>query len=543
MDAGAGADDIAALAAECGLRVVADAAKRTRTVAARSFRRGSVLVAIHPLHAFPLRAGEDGAPDAVARGADSGGAARDAAGAGSGVGPETRCAHCFGALPQRRPRCSRCRQAEYCSMACLTRHWAARHHFECGRLDARAVDAAAAKIKPEFRPCLRMAAGIGAAVAGPAPAAGPRWLRVQRAAWDRLVSHRERHPGYVLRQYGEIARVIAAATGGGGLRGAEDDTITALCRSGCNNFAASEPHGVRTAGHLCSPLVSLLLNHSCLPNAAFAYSPASGRQVVRALADIAEGDEVTLSYADGLLPRAERRKLLDAVYFFHCSCAKCCGGGGARAQIDALMDRAPDSADQVPERLPTDYASPPAIEPWATRVLALLAAAVAGDGPAPCTGDSPLERSLLGAVADVLPRNLSFAAYRHWLECQDECLERIAAGQPAVHPWACVAALYVLAFYALAYPPFHPLVGRQCLEAAKLAWNSLQLAGPGQGSAHAAVASAARARDLTLCAQRILAATADPDAADAAPSPAQEQAALLIAELDRLAASSAEHCA
>ncbi|KAJ1720402.1 hypothetical protein LPJ61_006165, partial [Coemansia biformis] len=444
----AGADEIAVLAAECGLRVVADAAKRTRTIAARRFKRGDVLIAIHPLHAFPLRSGEDGAPETTARREDTGSAAAAASGA---VEPETRCAHCFCRLPPRHPRCSQCRRAEYCSMPCLARHWEARHHFECGLLDARAADAAAAKIKPEFRPCLRMAAGIGSALAGPASArqpersGAPRWLRIQRAAWDRLVSHREQHPGYVLRQYGELARVLAAhaaAIGCARFQGAEDDAVTTLCRSGCNNFAASEPHGASTSGHLCSPLVSLLLNHSCLPNAGFAYSTTSGRQVVRALADIAEGDEVTLSYTDGLLPRTERQKLLSAVYFFECTCAKC-AGDSARAQIDALMDRAPGAADQVPECLPTDYASPPTIEPWVASVVALLIAAVGGASAAgPCAGDSRFERDLLGAVGGALPRNVSFAAYRHWLECQDECLERIAAGQLEVHPWACVSALY-----------------------------------------------------------------------------------------------------
>ncbi|KAI7817890.1 hypothetical protein BX661DRAFT_125849, partial [Kickxella alabastrina] len=63
-------------------------------------------------------------------------------------------------------------------------------------------------------------------------------------------------------------------------------------------------------------------NHACLPNASFVYS-AGGRQVVRALRDIAEGDEVTLAYIDGLKPRSERRKTLEAVYFFTCHCERC----------------------------------------------------------------------------------------------------------------------------------------------------------------------------------------------------------------------------
>ncbi|KAJ2549726.1 hypothetical protein EV175_004338, partial [Coemansia sp. RSA 1933] len=72
------------------------------------------------------------------------------------------------------------------------------------------------------------------------------------------------------------------------------------------------------------------------------------------------------------------------------------------------------------------------------------------------------------------PCDVSFTAYTHWRECQDECLEKVTE-TPVLWPWACVASLYVLAFYALAYPPNHPMLATQCLEAAKIVWNSLQV--------------------------------------------------------------------
>ncbi|KAJ2156973.1 hypothetical protein GGF46_004819 [Coemansia sp. RSA 552] len=489
-----------AFVASCGLRVEDDVSKRRRAVARRAFRRGSVVISIPPLFGFPERPGEDSSTEAKAE--------------TRAVEPASRCAHCFGPLPPRRPRCSQCHQVLYCSTECLGRHWALRHHFEC-RYTTSTADRAAEKVKPQFRPYLRMAVGVAAALDN-VRKGDPSWMHVQRAAWSELLSHQEQYPPHVLRQYAEIATAIGSADPGG--------TVTLLCRAGCNNFAAYESGAPRMCGYLCSPLVSLLLNHSCLPNATFVYE--DGRQVVRALEDIPEGQEITLAYSDALRPRADRRTQLESVYFFDCKCAKC-SDASVRGRIDLLVDREVDSA-LVPRFLPTDYARLPEVVPWALYVVGLLLSRVQGS-----VALDAFESGLLGAIDGSEPQDVSFAAYRHWLECQDECLERIATGQTELYPWGYVSSLCVLAFYTLAYPPFYSLVGFQCLEVAKLAWNTLASADQAAGLA---VLDVGHIRGLVQAALSILEVSADPGRARPTENAAsaREQAALLLDQLDQL---------
>ncbi|KAJ2008374.1 hypothetical protein H4R26_000230 [Coemansia thaxteri] len=442
--------------AQRGLRLEPDAAKGQRTVATRMFRRGDVLLSIPPLAVVVLRHGEDGEDG------------------DSACGDDERCSLCLAPLPARHPRCGQCRATAYCSGECLAAHWAQRHHFECSRGAGRRVGEA--RVKAGFRPLLRMALGVERALLGGAP-----WVRVQAAAWARLVSHRSAHPRHVLRQYAELARVLGAAEGDKEPGAAEEETINMLCRFGCNNFAAD-------GAQLCSPVVSLLLNHSCAPNATYAYT-RDGLHVVWALDDIAPGAEVSLAYVDVLSPRSTRCGALAAVYFFDCACARC-AGAGPRARLDALLDR---PAAGLPRGLPTDFAQPPAVAPWVHSAVAALLDA------------SDCDERLLRAVAGLPPADVSFAAYTHWRECLDDCLAR---GPDTPWAWATVAALHVLAFYAMAYPRAHPLLGRHCLRAAQLAWNAATADAP-----HA-VADARLARDLALAARAILRAAPQPPAED-----------------------------
>ncbi|KAJ1832091.1 hypothetical protein LPJ63_003797 [Coemansia sp. RSA 2711] len=504
--------------AQSGLCLATDPTKGRRAVATRSFRRGDPLLAVRPLVALPLRDHEspdeqDPKPQADPESKPQ---------AEPELPDDSRCLHCFRQLPRRRARCSQCHAALYCSAACLNAHWRARHYAECQRTSARAIAAAARRLKPAFRAHLRMAAALGAALHP--RARQPPALRVQLEAWRRLVDHHAEHPAHVLRQYEEIARLtLQHSEHIGPLAYTQsDDVVRALCRAGCNNFAALEPHAPRTSGVLCSPLVSLLLNHSCAPNAAFVF--ADGLQTVRALADIAPGDEVCLAYVDPLTPRRKRREHLAAVYFFDCACAKCAGPDSCAAQIDALMDREPGS--QMPALLPTDYALPPQIEPWALRAVRLLIDHTLTDSREPGPADA-----LLDSVLPVSARDFSFTAYTHWLECQDECLERMRDG-PAdarVSVWACVAASYVLAFYVASYPPYYALVGFQCLELAKLVSNTLlrhedELG----GCAGALEITAARVRELARCALSVLGVSAVPAAEPLDGLSIEAQVALLL---------------
>ncbi|KAJ2489124.1 hypothetical protein IWW37_004261 [Coemansia sp. RSA 2050] len=458
-------DEIGAFIAKRGLRLETDAAKGQRTVAQREFQRGELILSIPPLFGFPKQRGEGEEGSANIECTDD------------------RCCMCFCVLPLRHPRCSQCGVSQYCSPECLSAHWAQRHHFECLRLKAATENADYGRVKPGFRPWMRMVVGVNCAVDACAETGSrvPRWLRVQALAWARLVSHRDRHPCHILRQYEEISKVLGSPTG----------AVDALCRFGCNNFVATAEDDPSCAaiGHLCCPLVSLLLNHSCWPNAAYSFT-RKGELVVSALEDISPGDEISLAYTDALQPRGRRRKELAAVYFFDCECTRC-SGSTPHARIDELMDR--DAKELLPSGLPTDFAMPAAVDSWVRTVVRELLA-----------GDTRADALMLEVVEGQLPRDVSFAAYSHWCECQDECIDRVSADGSAqwLWPWAAAAALHVLAFYALVYPPAHPLIGHQCLKTAQLAWNALQSA------SKQSVADRALVKALATCAQNTLQAPA-----------------------------------
>ncbi|CAE8655719.1 unnamed protein product [Polarella glacialis] len=75
----------------------------------------------------------------------------------------------------------------------------------------------------------------------------------------------------------------------------------------------------------CLFLAPCLANHSCRPNAIWYFTDFSIS--FRAIADLAAGDEVTISYLEGeelLAATGQRRaKLLQGGKDFHCTCERC----------------------------------------------------------------------------------------------------------------------------------------------------------------------------------------------------------------------------
>lgn len=69
------------------------------------------------------------------------------------------------------------------------------------------------------------------------------------------------------------------------------------------------------------PLVARI-NHSCRPNAQHAWHNQRGREEVRAVRRISEGDELTLSYSNGG-PSEARRGALKTYFGFDCRCELC----------------------------------------------------------------------------------------------------------------------------------------------------------------------------------------------------------------------------
>jgi hypothetical protein len=96
------------------------------------------------------------------------------------------------------------------------------------------------------------------------------------------------------------------------------------------------------------------LNHSCKPNARYFWRQDLGRELVFAIRPIAAGEEVTVQYTQGYLPRAERRLVLRAGFNFMCACVACVHASpesdARRRAIQVLIDRMPAVAQSDPQR-------------------------------------------------------------------------------------------------------------------------------------------------------------------------------------------------
>ncbi|KAI9905711.1 hypothetical protein PsorP6_013790 [Peronosclerospora sorghi] len=101
-----------------------------------------------------------------------------------------------------------------------------------------------------------------------------------------------------------------------------DEVVSIAARINENSHsldALDEKHLVAAVGLF--PICALI-NHSCQPNCIYSNGGDSLMEV-RALRDITEGEELTLSYIDIDMEREERRKLLRATKHFDCHCKRC----------------------------------------------------------------------------------------------------------------------------------------------------------------------------------------------------------------------------
>ena len=65
------------------------------------------------------------------------------------------------------------------------------------------------------------------------------------------------------------------------------------------------------------------VNHSCCPNAFFAWNGTRNQVTIHAVVDIPAGEEITVSYDYQFMPFAVRQDRLRRIYGFECDCAAC----------------------------------------------------------------------------------------------------------------------------------------------------------------------------------------------------------------------------
>ncbi len=97
-----------------------------------------------------------------------------------------------------------------------------------------------------------------------------------------------------------------------------------ICRYECNCFGYFNPKTGDQIGAAVIPAISFL-NHSCAPNAKTIYYLNGGPITVEASKDIAQNQEVNISYCDTSKGKKERQAYLKEYYHFNCACPKCTG--------------------------------------------------------------------------------------------------------------------------------------------------------------------------------------------------------------------------
>jgi len=252
------------------------------------------------------------------------------------------------AKPQGRAllRCSKSQVARFASRESQRAAWAAYYREECASLVACSprvppptARLAARVLWRRRREDAAAAAGGGAAAAAAADAAAG----ATAAAWDSYaaVESLEHHWGELgserMQEYAGMAQLIrafmrrqplASKPAAGDDEGDEGDEPVAvndadaglelkeiavlLARFSCNIHTICDDE-LRPIGVGLYPLAAMV-NHSCRPSCTQSFV---GRDIVfRALRPLAAGEELTISYVDLLATRQERRRALQASYFF-----------------------------------------------------------------------------------------------------------------------------------------------------------------------------------------------------------------------------------
>ncbi|KAF8599041.1 hypothetical protein BDV93DRAFT_526343 [Ceratobasidium sp. AG-I] len=213
----------------------------------------------------------------------------------------------------------------------------------------------------------------------------------------------------------------------------------AVSRFGNNNFVVHDAHLVPFA-HGVFSLASRAFNHSCVPNAAamFEQTEYGVHMVVKLLADIADGEEICISYTDPASSGTKRREALQHAYGFNCRCPRCASEAvsHAPAPLGGLNEYELQNQIQL----------------------------IVGAGLRNVASELV---SLRDAMEDLRP--YLDVALLSWLPGWTEEFSRCSHEGP--FDQALRLGNAVLGVYLLIYPGLHPLLELHCLELSKIAWN------------------------------------------------------------------------
>lgn len=93
-------------------------------------------------------------------------------------------------------------------------------------------------------------------------------------------------------------------------------------------------------------------NHSCKPNVQIVFDMKSEQSILRALRDVAEGEELLIDYRDSTEDSVMRGRVFKEKYGFECDCLRCSSPADTIEQRDKMLFRlrALESLPNIPDR-------------------------------------------------------------------------------------------------------------------------------------------------------------------------------------------------
>ncbi|KAI8140884.1 hypothetical protein BJV82DRAFT_194136 [Fennellomyces sp. T-0311] len=297
------------------LALVDDKLKGRSVVATAPLKRGSIVTTSQPLGTVPLKANR-----------------------------HEFCNYCFRKLGTSQyssaplQRCSRCKSAYFCDMACFKNAWLSYHQFVCQPADHSPVDNNEDDSELDLEMAERVALNVSryikrnTKVQQQIEPYDEETVQVTMEAFASLMDHLDSHPRYLLDHYAQVANTAKQKAYLSDTPLLEKDLVRFLGRFRCNNFAIYDEQ-LFTIGEGTYPVGSLF-NHSCRPNAAVLFDGAL--LVIKAIDNIEPDEEVTIAYVDIAHSRQYRQKTLQEKYFFKCICERC-SDDTVVGRIDAML--------------------------------------------------------------------------------------------------------------------------------------------------------------------------------------------------------------
>ncbi|KAK4240615.1 hypothetical protein C8A03DRAFT_31210 [Achaetomium macrosporum] len=207
--------------------------------------------------------------------------------------------------------CTACKAAVYCNATCQRAHWRAVHKLEC-KMFTRVRE----NVGKDWLPTpVRAVAQVLILLKG-----GDAAVKEAFEAEDGLEANVEGFKAYEEVWKDFELQATAAVVYAGLLEGEEmlAKAREVLCKIQTNAFNRLDADTGMTGIFLDAGLA--MVNHSCVPNAFVGFDKRTA--VLRAERPIQEGEEITISYIDNMLPTSARHEALK-LYHFQCDCPRC----------------------------------------------------------------------------------------------------------------------------------------------------------------------------------------------------------------------------